>query len=124
MTVLPRVFDRMEQALAAREALLAAGFAPEQLELTSRHDEAGPAEGNFLVGNVKHDTVERTEFSQTQGGEGDNTYLHNYATTVERGVFLLTVAAADDAESARAAEIVSHHGGSDPNELLTAPAGP
>jgi hypothetical protein len=108
-----RVFKALEDAERAREALVAEGFLREQIELTSRHDEAGPVEGNFLVGNTKRDTLEHTEFSQTLGGEGDNTYDHNFARTVGGGMYLLVVEAEDDARLRQAAEIIQQHGGTE-----------
>ena len=117
MALTAGIFEHLEDAEAAREALLAAGFSREQVQLTSRHDEAGPVEGNFLVGNVKEDTLERTEFSETLGGEGDNTYSHNLSRTVDRGLLMLTVDAVDDIQAGNASGILSSHGAADPDRL-------
>jgi hypothetical protein len=113
MEVLLRIFESLEQAEHAREALLAQGFERDRIQLTSRHDEAGPVEGNFLVGNTKKDTLEHTEFSETLGGEGDNTYDHNFARTVDGGMYMLVVEAEDEVRLQRAAEIIQQHGGTE-----------
>jgi hypothetical protein len=75
-------------------------------------------EGNFVVGNTKEDTVERTEFSRTLGGEGDNTYQHNFERVVDRGMYMLVVEAQEGAEAERAAAIMTRHGGTDVDELV------
>jgi hypothetical protein len=111
MRALPRIFENLEAAERARDALVAEGFVRGRIELTARQDEAGPVEGNFLVGNTTRDTVENTEFSRTLGGEGDNTYKHNFARTVDRGMYILVVEADDEAQCQRAAEIIQKHGG-------------
>ena len=118
MTQLPRIFEHLSQAEQAREALAAAGFPRERIQLTSRHDEAGPVEGNFVVGNTKQDTVEHTEFSRTLGGEGDNTYRHNFEHAVDRGLYMLVVDVEDDPQGARAAEIMQRYGATDVDALV------
>jgi hypothetical protein len=123
MTLLPRIFEKLQDAENAREALMAEGFLRDRIQLTSRQDEAGPVEGNFVVGNSKQDTVEHTEFSNTLGGEGDNTYRHNFARTVERGMYMLVVEA-EETECARAAEIMKLHGATDVDELVGKWKGP
>jgi hypothetical protein len=124
MIPLPRIFEQLKDAEQAREALIAEGFDRDRIQLTSRQDEAGPVEGNFVVGNTKEDTVERTEFSRTLGGEGDNTYRHNFERVVDRGMYMLVVEAQEGAEAERAAAIMARHGGTDVDELVGNGKGP
>ena len=118
MILLPRIFGKLQDAENAREALRAEGFLRDRIQLTSLQDEAGPVEGNFVVGNSKQDTVEHSEFSNRLGGEGDNTYQHNFARTMERGMYMLVVEARDETECGRAAEIMKLHGATDVDELV------
>jgi hypothetical protein len=118
MVQLPRIFEQLRDAEQARQALEAAGFLRERIQLTSRHDEAGPVEGNFVVGNTKQDTVEHTEFSRTLGGQGDNTYQHNFERTVDRGLYLLVVDVEDDSQAERADAIMQRCGGTDVDALV------
>jgi hypothetical protein len=115
---LPRIFESLSSAEQAREALLAAGFARDKVALIARHDEAGPVEGNFLVGNIREGTVNRTRFLPTAGGKGHNTYGHNFARTVDRGVFMLTVDADDDEQLARASRIMATYGAVNVDDLV------
>ncbi len=84
-----RIFDVFEQAQQAREALLAEGFGPEQIELRIANDEAGPTEGNFYVGN-------------SSDRSPDHTYDRNYAHIEQAGQCILTVGP-DDASAAERA---------------------
>jgi len=46
-----RSFGTLDEMMAARQALLAAGLPADRIETRVIQDEAGPVEGNFLVGN-------------------------------------------------------------------------
>ena len=83
-------FDRLPEAEAARDALIAAGFAAASIHLVSRQDEAGPVQGNFTVGDGHPDTH-------------GNPYELNYEDVVQRGTLLMTVEV-EDAERRRVAE--------------------
>ena len=120
MTLLARIFASLPNAEEAREALLAAGFDASRLHLSARHDEAGPVEGNFLIGNGKDDAQRRAGFTPATGGESHNPYQHNFATPIESGVFMLTVDAEDHAQSEKAAEIMGRRGAVDVDELTGA----
>lgn len=110
MTALLMVFDDLQQGEAARAALLSDGLPAQALELSTRHDEAGPVEGNFVAGNVKRDTMEATPFAKSHGGVGDNSYQHNHKRVVDRGVCLLTVDAQTDEEWALACSVMQRYG--------------
>lgn len=78
-----RVFDSIEVAERARDALLDAGFSNSRVHLVAKNDEAGPVESNFAVGN---------------GNRSDESYGGNFAPAANRGDFLLTVETADEQE--------------------------
>ncbi|MDM5178042.1 hypothetical protein PO883_12655 [Massilia sp. DJPM01] len=61
------VFDAFDTAQQARAALLADGFGADALELKVHDDEAGPVEGNFLVGNTPVESEEHVYERKTQG---------------------------------------------------------
>ena len=48
---LVRSFATLERAEAARSAVLSLGVSSDAVQLQVLQDEAGPVEGNFLVGN-------------------------------------------------------------------------
>jgi hypothetical protein len=98
-----RVFDSLRAAEDARAALLAAGFAREDVQLQVRDDEAGPAAGNFTVGN-----------SSAEGEKPDNhIYATNYQHTARPGGCLLIARAGGAAGAALASELLARHGGRD-----------
>ena len=92
-----RIFDVVERAQRAREALLADGFDAADIRLSVANDEAGPAQGNFTVGN-----------SPTESER--HTYDRNYAKPRHSAQCILTVAVADAALAARADAILARHG--------------
>ena len=85
---LVRSFSTLEDALAAQDALAAAGIARELLELRVLEDEAGPVCGNFLIGNG------RTNHGGPPGAVrsgGEVPYRDNFRETAYRGAYLLTL---------------------------------
>ncbi|WP_119157053.1 hypothetical protein [Caldimonas tepidiphila] len=99
---LVRIYDRLADAEQAREGLLASGFPPASVHLTVTNDEAGPVEGNFLVGNGR-DTRNRTE----------DLYDPNFAKVVQRSSCMLTVDVEDEGLRRRASEILDRYGSRD-----------
>jgi hypothetical protein len=95
-----RTFDRIEDAEAARRALLDAGFARERIELSSREDEAGPQEGNFIAGNGRVDAGRPGEYPVAHSVE--DAYDANYQPVERRSAQMLVVAVADADERRRA----------------------
>ena len=87
-------FATFEDAVRAREALLQGGFGEDEVVLDTLADEAGPVEGNFLVGNGRP-SGERTSRPHLVGGTRIPPYKDNFGATVERGWHLLRVACAD-----------------------------
>jgi hypothetical protein len=83
-----RSFSTLEEASAAQDALAAAGIPRELASLSVRTDEAGPVEGNFLIGNGE----------TTHGGPPDAVrtglevpYDENFREPAYRGAYLLTL---------------------------------
>lgn len=97
-----RVFDGLEHAEYARDALVESGFLRNSVELTVRTDEAGPVESNFAVGNVN------TESQQS-------TYEKSFANPQYRGNCFVTVQATDTDVAAHAVAILERCGGRDPD---------
>jgi hypothetical protein len=96
-----RIFDALDAAERARDVLLAAGFAPEAVQLQVRDDEAGPVAGNFTVGN-----------NSVQGEKPDNhIYADNYKATSRVGDCMLIVHAPGAAQAARADALLAACGG-------------
>lgn len=85
-------FDRFEDSVEARERLVAAGIAPEAVQLDVTQDEAGPVEGNFLVGNGRS-TAGAASDPKLIGANGDTwaPYGPNFERPVARGVHRLLV---------------------------------
>jgi hypothetical protein len=99
---LVHTFDRLDDAQAAREALLAAGFAADRMQITALQDEAGPQQGNFISGNGR---------DKEEHFVGD--YAQNFADAQYRSSQLLTVGLVAEDERHRAAEVLASHGGID-----------
>ena len=110
-------FDNLDSASNAREALLASGVKPDLVELRVIQDEAGPVEGNFLIGNGR----------TTHGGEPgpvlagpEVPYERNFRETITRGVHLLMVHVSDPSVRGDAQRLLAQFGGVDPQALATA----
>jgi len=111
-----KVFDRYEDAEQARSALLAAGFAPGQVRLQCNEDEAGPVEGNFLVGNGRRPG--RAGGVSSAADHGDLPYELNYDHPELRVLHLLLLDVPSDEQRARAEELLGGFGARD----IAAPA--
>src|SRR5690349_20742966 len=61
-----RMYDTLPHAELARDALLAAGYGTEQVQIEAMNSEAGPVQGNFTVG----DRSDRSDHSGI-GDSGD-----------------------------------------------------
>lgn len=94
-------FDVLERAEAARSALLAAGFAPDAVEVRAREDEAGATRGDFTVGNGRAPTPSASN------------YEANFANAAKRGEITMIVALADASARARVLAIVERFGAID-----------
>lgn len=109
-----RLFHQIDQASRAREALLAGGFASDDVQLAASEDEAGTAAGNFVL--PREDTPEGRASGVDKSAEPParrpDTSTNSQAVT--EGHYILTVAAGDDQARDRAADIVSRYGALDP----------
>jgi hypothetical protein len=110
-------FSSMEDASAAVEALVAAGLPRESLELRVLEDEAGPVAGNFLVGNGRA-SGGRSGADVRAGPEG--AYDENFRTPVHRGTHLLVLSGLDDAQLARAGELLGRFDAVSPEQKAAA----
>ena len=106
-----RSFDNLEAVERARAALLATGFDPDLVQTRVIQDEAGPVEGNFVIGNGH--TAHGGEPGPVLAGP-EVPYEDNFHRTVTRGVHLLIVHATDAAARERATSALEQHGGVDP----------
>jgi len=94
-----RMYDTLANAELARDALLAAGYSADQVQIEALNDEAGPPEGNFTVGN----SSDRSDHSGI-GDSGD--YRENFLPARQRSTIKLTVAVDSDARHAQAIDIL------------------
>ncbi|ALK97836.2 MULTISPECIES: hypothetical protein [unclassified Massilia] len=99
-----RTFKHTGAAEQAREELLAAGIAADDVEVTVRIDETGPVQGNFTVGDSPAVT-------------GKTAYTHTYAPVAQDDVrdCQITVNAGDPAQAERAMAILDRLGALDPD---------
>lgn len=108
---LVRSFASLEEASGARQALLLAGIDPLRIELRVLEDEAGPTEGNFLIGNGR----------TTHGGPPgpvltgpEVPYERNFDRTVTHGAHLVLVRCLSETERQQADQVLASQGGADP----------
>lgn len=99
-----KIFDAVDHAQMARNALLSDGFQAEDVTLSVANDEAGPAIGNFTVGNGPMQSDEHT-------------YGRNYANVEQPGHCLVTVAVDDVMRASRAEMILARFGARDADPL-------
>lgn len=112
---LVRSFDTLEAAQAAHQALLQAGVPAGQMALRVIDDEAGPVQGNFVIGNGV-----TSEGRPPQGvlAGGEVPYEPNFARPVDRGVHLLLVQGSAEGDRHRLEQLLDQQGGVDPNARL------
>lgn len=94
---LVRIFDALDCAQQAREALLAEGFDVGDITISIANDEAGPVAGNFTVGNTPVESPHHT-------------YARNYAASEQLAQCIMTVATGDAALASRADAILARFG--------------
>lgn len=107
---LVRVYDNLAAAQHAREQLLASGFASDHVHLDSTVDEAGPVEGNSVLDDKDTGKGPRSGPLYKFFNIEERTDAYNNSEPVWRSCYLLTVDADDDAESARASDIMDSTG--------------
>jgi hypothetical protein len=109
-TPLLRTYETFDAAVAAREALLAAGFDAQAVRFRVMEDEAGPVEGNFLIGNGR--TAHDGPPTGVRAGP-EVPYGPNFARPVSRGAHLLAIETADEDQRRRALDTLAPFGGLD-----------
>lgn len=107
---LVRVYDNFASAQHARDQLLASGFPPDSVHLDSTLDEAGPVEGNGILDEKDTGKGPRSGPLHRFFNVEERTDAYNNSEPVWRGSYLMTVDAEDDAQSARAREIMDRMG--------------
>jgi len=93
-------FASIDDASAARASLIAQGVAAEHIELRVSTDEAGPVEGNFLIGNGRTERHDDSPRGVLAGPEVP--YDENFRNPVFRGSCLLIITAPSLPAGARA----------------------
>jgi hypothetical protein len=102
-----RMYDTLPGAELARDALLAAGYSPDDVQLEAMNDEAGPAEGNFTVGNGEEDPAGLSGAMRDGEYRGDHPNASvGYQPVRDRSIIRLTVAVDSDARHAQAVGIL------------------
>lgn len=107
-----RSFDRLEDATAARNELLAAGIAASAVQVEAMEDEAAPEKGSFAVGNGLTENSSRARFRAVAPGT-DNLYEANFGNTRSPGRNLVIVAVADEGQRQQVAAILDRFGAVD-----------
>ena len=114
-----RSFDTLAAAAAAVNALVADGFEHGAIELRVIEDEAGPAQGNFIIGNG----------ATTHGGTPDAIrvgpdapYQSNFRDPKDRSVHLVIVQTPDEGRRRRAEGVMQAAGGHDVQDVADAAA--
>jgi hypothetical protein len=103
-----RVYNTFSDAQHAHDALLASGFETADVHLTSEKDEAGPPQGNFVLEEKDTGTNDGGSLLNRMFAREPRTdALHVPPHAKERGTFLLTVEADDEAQQVRASDIMN-----------------
>lgn len=97
---LVRSFATLKSAEEARAAVLSLGVSADAAQLQVLQDEAGPVEGNFVVGNGR-------DSSDTSA------YEANFANPVARGTCLLILITVPDDQRSKVEAALSEFGGVD-----------
>jgi hypothetical protein len=114
-----RSFGSLDEMTAARRSLLDAGLPADILETRVIEDEAGPVEGNFLVGNG------RTTHGGPPGGVlagPEVPYEQNFSRVVTRGGHLLLVHARNAQQRELAQSVLKGHAAVDPAGIAATPS--
>ena len=98
---LVRSFATLERAEAARSAVLSLGVSSDAVQLQVLQDEAGPVEGNFLVGNGR------------EAPDDTSAYAANFANPVARGSCLLLLLTIPDDQQSKVESVLNEFGGVD-----------
>lgn len=107
---LVRIYDSLATAHHAREQLLASGISPDSVHLDSKLDEAGPVEGNAVLDAKDMGEGPGEGLLNKLFGVEERTDAYNNSEPVWRGTVMLTVDVEDEAQGARASDIMDKSG--------------
>lgn len=94
-----RMYDTLDHAEMARNALLAAGYDTDQVQIEAMNSEAGPVAGNFTVGNS-------SDHSDHSGIGDSGDYNENFRGVRQGAIIRLIVAVDSDRSHAKANEVL------------------
>lgn len=94
------IFDDFDAAERARDELVKYGFGTDGVNLTVSDDEAGPAQGNFTVGDNPE-------------ASGGSDYEHTFAHATHRGICMLTISPTSVEQSDYAVKLLERYGVTD-----------
>jgi hypothetical protein len=114
-----RIYDNLSAAQHAREQLLGAGFSQDSVQLESRMDEAGPVENNFILDEKDTGKGPSDGPLHKLFGTEERTDAYGNADPKWRGSYQLSVDADDDAQAARASDIMDRSGARDVDALTS-----
>ena len=106
-----RSFESFEAAEAVRAELISAGLSADAVSIDVREDEAGPVEGNFMVGNGRGLPIDGPVVAPDVAPE--TPYETNFSKVVTRGVYLLIVERVPPSLSAEVAALLAKSPGVD-----------
>jgi hypothetical protein len=98
-----RMYDTLASAELARDALLAAGYSMDQVQIEAMNSEAGPVAGNFTVGNS-------SDHSDHSGIGDSGDYRDNFKAVHQGPVIKMIVAVDSDMKRAQAIDILDRLG--------------
>lgn len=113
---LVRVYRNLAAAEQARTQLLASGFLADHVHLSARDDEAGPVEGNFIVGNGIGDERHRRGIGASLDSSSrfnNDIYEQDYQSQASGGNYVLLVDAEAEPDRQRACDIMDRLGAVD-----------
>ena len=94
-----RMYDTLDHAEMARNALLAAGYDTDQVQIEAMNSEAGPVAGNFTVGNS-------SDHSNHSGIGDSGDYNANFRGVRQGAIIKLTVAVDSDSSHAQVNDVL------------------
>ncbi|MFC0134219.1 hypothetical protein CR105_11655 [Massilia eurypsychrophila] len=115
------VFANRGDAQSAIDALAAAGFSPQQMNLSAADPTGAPAQAATAHSEGIGDSIRN--FLGSMFGTDDSEYVQKYSDAVTRGHHVLTLSAPNEPDVERAADIVERFGPVDIDEQAAAWSG-
>jgi hypothetical protein len=111
------VFETYDEADKARNALIESGFPHDDVQFTTRQEEAGPVEGNWMLPPRDTDEDKQEGFLHSLVADSDEaTENYTKADVTQRGSFLLTINAQNDNQATQVDDQMRRFGGVDIND--------